>query len=112
MMAFDDHHKVRRLINEFMIDSSQWESGLAGTGAVYQLEKKFASLVGHPHALAVANATLGLWAIFVSLDLHDSEIVVSPYTWGGSLAGLLSTGNRPVFADIDQDSLTLDPTAT
>jgi dTDP-4-amino-4,6-dideoxygalactose transaminase len=73
------------------------------------LEQRFASLLAHPHALAVANATLGLWALFQALDINGAEIITSPYNWGGSLAGLLLTGNRPVFADIDAQTLTLDP---
>lgn len=96
-------------LEAFIADESQQGIGLSGTGAVYRLEKRFASLIGQPHALAVSNATMGLWAIVMALGIRDAEIITTPYTWGGSLAGLLHTGNRPVFADIDRESLTLDP---
>lgn len=100
---------VQTAIAEFLSDPSQWGISLSGTGAVYRLERKFASLVGHPHALAVTSATLGLWAVLTGLEIHDAEVITTPYTWGGTLAGLLLTGNRPVFADIDPQTLTLDP---
>lgn len=93
----------------FLGDEEQHRISLSGTGAVYRLEKRFASLVEQPYALAVSNATMGLWAIFLALGIRDADVITTPYTWGGSLAGLLSTGNRPVFADIDRDSLTIDP---
>src|SRR5574337_161203 len=92
----------------FLDNEEQHRISLSGTGAVYRLEKRFASLVEQPYALAISNATMGLWAIFLALGIRDADVITTPYTWGGSLAGLLSTGNRPDFADIDRDSLTID----
>lgn len=109
MMSSGPPNHVQAAIAEFLSDPSQWVISLSGTGAVYRLEWKFASLVGLPHALAVTNATLGLWAVFMALEIHDAEVITTPYTWGGTLAGLLLAGNRPVFADIDDQTLTLDP---
>lgn len=93
----------------FLEDQNRWASSISGTGPVRRLEEKFAALVGHPRALAVANATLGIWAIFHALDIHGADVITTPYTWGGTLAGLLMSGNRPVFVDIDPKTLTLDP---
>ena len=103
--------QVHAALLRFLSDPGQWEGSLSGSGAVYRLEKRFSSLVGLPHALAVANATLGLWALFMALEIHDADVITTPYTWGGSLAGLALSGNRPVFADIDRNTLTLDPVA-
>jgi dTDP-4-amino-4,6-dideoxygalactose transaminase len=82
---------------------------LSGTGAVRELERKLARWYGLPHALAVSNATSGLMGIALALDLAGTEFVTTPYTWGGSLAPWLALGCRPVFADIDPRTLTLDP---
>lgn len=108
-MKRDTHGGPLSALEAFLADERQHRISLSGTGAVYRLEKRFASLVGQPHALAVSNATMGLWAIFMALGIRDADVVATPYTWGGSLAGLLHTGNRPVFADIDRESLTLNP---
>lgn len=96
-------------LETFLADEGCWAMSLSGAGAVYRLEQRYASLVGVPHALAVANATLGLWALFLALEIHGSEVITTPYTWGGSLAGLILAGNRPVFADINRETLNLDP---
>jgi hypothetical protein len=58
---------IQSALQEFLADQDQWGSSLSGTGAVYRLEGKFSNLVGHPHSLAVPNATLGLWAVFKAL---------------------------------------------
>ncbi|RMD93175.1 MAG: hypothetical protein D6814_15990 [Calditrichaeota bacterium] len=82
---------------------------MTGTGNIYQLEKKFKRLTGHPYAVAVCNATQALFAVFLALDLRNVEFITTPYTWPGSLAGALVLGNVPVFGDIDPLTLTLDP---
>ncbi|GEM_PF-5245659 len=105
----DTRHKIQTALTEFLSESNQWDMSLAGTAAIYRLEQRFAALVGQPHVLAVANATMGLWAIFAALDITAAEVITTPYTWGGSLAGLILTGNRPVFADIDKHTLTIEP---
>src|SRR5512139_582002 len=100
-MGLEMREKVKAAIEAFLSDEDRWMMSLAGTGAVYRLEQRFASLLGHPHALGVGNATVGLWALFQAFNIHEAEIITTPYTWGGSLTGLLLTGNCPVFADID-----------
>jgi perosamine synthetase len=82
---------------------------LSGIGAVNDLELNLAKWYGLPHALAVSNATSGLMGVALALDLAGSEFITTPYTWGGSLAPWLALGCRPVFADIDPYTLTLDP---
>ena len=87
------------------------DAHLQGIGAIAELEARLRKVYGMKHALTVANATLGLLAIGQSLGLSCSEFVTTPYTYGASLAGWLWLGNRPVFADIDPQTLALDPEA-
>ncbi|MCA9735447.1 MAG: DegT/DnrJ/EryC1/StrS family aminotransferase [Deferribacteres bacterium] len=96
-------------IQSFFDNPEQWDMSLSGTDAVYRMEQKFSKLIGKSYALAVSNATTGLWAVFQALDLNGAEVITTPYTWCGSLTGLIATGNQPVFVDIDPDSLTIDP---
>jgi perosamine synthetase len=85
------------------------DAHLFGIGAIAKLEARLRDFYGMKHALLVANATLGLLAIAKALDLAESDFVTTPYTYGATLAGWLWLGNRPVFADIDPHTLTLDP---
>jgi dTDP-4-amino-4,6-dideoxygalactose transaminase len=104
-----DTQTIQSKISDFISDPDQWDISLSGTGAVRMLERKFMELVGHSYTLSIANATSGLWAVFMALGIHNSDVITTPYTWGGSLSGLMLAGNRPVFVDIDRDTLTLDP---
>ena len=109
MMNVVDIQKIQPKISDFVSDPDQWGISLSGTGAVYRLERKFSELVGHSYALSVSSATSGLWAVFMALGIHNSDVITTPYTWGGSLSGLMLAGNRSVFVDIDRDTLTLNP---
>lgn len=86
-------------------------SQLVGSGSVAELEAKLRKHYGMQHALCVSNATTGLLAVAVALDLRRAEFVTTPYTYGASLAGPLMLDNRPVFSDIDAQTLTLAPEA-
>lgn len=101
--------QVRAAVDAFLQQPDRWDASVCGTGPVVEVERRFAALVGRPHALAVANATLGLWAAVRSLDVRNADVLTTAYTWGGSLSGLIREGNRPIFVDIDPQTLTLDP---
>ncbi|MFB2891614.1 DegT/DnrJ/EryC1/StrS family aminotransferase [Aerosakkonemataceae cyanobacterium BLCC-F50] len=84
---------------------------LYGSGAVAQLEAKLTHHYGVKYALCVSNATMGLLAVALALNLQDEVFITTPYTYGASLAGWLKLGNHPRFADIDPETLTLNPEA-
>ncbi|MFM7368476.1 MAG: DegT/DnrJ/EryC1/StrS family aminotransferase, partial [Sphaerospermopsis kisseleviana] len=85
------------------------EQHLAGAGAVFQLETKLKHHYNKKYALCVSNATTGLFAIALALNLKQEEFITTPYTYGASLAGFLLLENRPIFAEIDTQTLTLNP---
>ncbi len=74
-----------------------------------RLEALLRAHYGKRHALCVSNATTGLLALAVALEMRGQEFLTTPYTWGGTLAGWLLLGNRPRFADIDEQTLGIDP---
>ena len=86
-------------------------SHLAGMGAIAELEAKIARHYGKKYALCLNNATTALMAIALALDLQGETFITTGYSYGGTVAGWLMLGNRPVFADIDPHNLTLDPEA-
>jgi dTDP-4-amino-4,6-dideoxygalactose transaminase len=90
------------------LSASARQMHLCGAGAVAELEEKLKHHYGMRHALCVSNATVGLLAVALALDLKRAEFVTTPYTYGASLAGWLLLGNSPIFADIDPHTLTLD----
>jgi perosamine synthetase len=85
-------------------------SSIAGGGPVEEFEEAFAKATGGKYALALSSCTAALHTAFMALGIGPGdELIVSPYTWGQSVAPVLFTGATAVFADIDPNTLTSDP---
>ena len=83
---------------------------LAGSGAVSRFEKEFAAFVGAEFAVAAPSATLALFALLQAIGVvPGDEVIASTYGWGSTVMPILTRGAVPVFADIDADTLGLDP---
>ena len=80
-----------------------------GLGAIAELEKRLAEFYGMEHALCTSSATTALFAIALALELRSADFITSPLNFGGSLTPWLLLGNRAIFADVDPDTLTIDP---
>lgn len=100
---------MQQSLTNFLKDRTLWSSTVTGTGPVYRLERHFESLYGENYyILSLSNATMALWAALSALNIYEAEVITTPYTWGGSIAGIIKNGNQPVFADICPENLTLD----
>jgi perosamine synthetase len=88
---------------------SGWLS-LGPTGP--RFERSFADYVGAPHAAAVSSGTAGLHLSMrlVRVGTGD-EVITSPYSFVASANCALYEGATPVFADVDEWTLNLDPAA-
>jgi perosamine synthetase len=86
------------------------QSGNIGKGPrVAQFERAFAARHGLPYALSVTSGTAAMHTCVAALNPEPgAEIIVTPWTSGGSLIGALWQNCVPIFADID-DTYTLDP---
>ncbi|KAB2889228.1 MAG: hypothetical protein F9K32_13460, partial [Desulfobulbaceae bacterium] len=85
-------------------------SDLEGAASVAELEDAMARILGVRHVLAVSSGTAALHSALLALGIgRGDEVIVSPYSWGQSVAPVLFVGATPVFADILPDTLTLDP---
>ena len=60
------------------------------------------------HAVAVSSCTAGLMLLYRTLEL-TGEVIVPSFTFMATVSALLWAGVRPVFADVDLGSTTLDP---
>ena len=75
-----------------------------------QFETDFADWLGDGYAVAVSSGTAALHLGVRALGWGEGdEVVTSPLTFVASANCLLYEGAKPVFADIDPVSLTLDP---
>lgn len=61
--------------------------------------------------IAVCNGTCALMAVFFSLDLEPGdEVIVTPFTFIATTNAIILAGAKPVFVDINPDTLLLDET--
>jgi dTDP-4-amino-4,6-dideoxygalactose transaminase len=86
-------------------------SGWITTGPkAKRFEREFAAYVGARHALAVAHCTgalhLALFALGIGLG---DEVITTPFTFTATAEVIGYLGARPVFVDIDPDTLNIDP---
>jgi len=81
-----------------------------GGPEVEGLEGEFAGLCGVPHAVAVSSGTDALRFALIAAGVGaGDEVVTTPFTFIGTTEAISQAGARPVFADIDPSSFTLDP---
>jgi dTDP-4-amino-4,6-dideoxygalactose transaminase len=88
-------------------------SGWLTTGPkAAELERRFAEYVGAKHALALSSCTAALHLSLVALGVGPGdEVVTSPITWPATANVIVHVGARPVFADVREADLNLDPDA-
>lgn len=81
---------------------------------VKALEQEFAAMIGVKHAFACTSGSFAFQAAVAALDLEPGdEIIGTPITDMGSIAGMLYQGVVPVFADVDPVTLNVtDETIT
>jgi dTDP-4-amino-4,6-dideoxygalactose transaminase len=85
------------------------ESGMLMQGRyVEQFEAEFAGRVGVRHARAVNSGTSALQAILSYFDVREREVIVPVNTFLASANAVLFAGGRPVFAEIDAETLLVD----
>lgn len=77
---------------------------------VAEFEERFAEYIGVRHAVAVNSGTSALHLAVMALGLGpEDEVLTSPFSFVASTNCLLYEKAVPVFADIQHDTLNLDP---
>src|SRR5215475_13443559 len=75
-----------------------------------RFEQAVSDAVQAPHALAVSSATAGLHLAMMALDLQPGdEVITTPLTWPATLNTIVLAGATPVLADIEAETLNVDP---
>jgi len=75
-----------------------------------EFRKKICKRFNAPYATATTSGTNALKIALKSLDIGPGDEVVStPYTFIATNTAILELGAKPVFADIQYDTLNIDP---
>ncbi|WP_338875980.1 UDP-4-amino-4,6-dideoxy-N-acetyl-beta-L-altrosamine transaminase [Spirosoma sp. SC4-14] len=77
-----------------------------------ELEEAFAKYIGSNYAVAVANGTAALHLCCMALDVGPgTRVITTPITFSASANCIRYCGGEVYFADIDPDTVLLDPKA-
>ena len=88
-----------------------WESKILTNGGPFhqQLESALCDHLGIEHISLFTNGTIALITALQALRI-TGEVITTPYSFVATSHALLWNGIRPVFVDIDPNTLNLDPT--
>ena len=97
----EEHREVEDTLN----------SGWLTTGPKTQkFEEAFKDYIGCRHAVALNSCTAGLnLALTVQKFAEGDEVITSPMTFPATANAILLQRLKPVFADIEPGTLTIDP---
>lgn len=86
-------------------------SGILTNGpATRRFERAMADRHGTEFAVAMANGTVGLAAMYLAAGIKPGdEVIVPSLTFIGTATAVCHVGATPVFADILPDTFTIDP---
>lgn len=85
------------------------QTGWLGYGPLArQFEERFAEYIGVKHAIALNSCTAALHLAFLVSDVAGGEVLTTPMTFVASNHAILLSCARPVFCDIEADTLNID----
>ena len=77
---------------------------------VGEFEKEFAFFTGAKEAVAVSSGTAALHSIMYAIGISPGdEVIVPPITFVATANAIVFQGGKPVFADVDPETLLIDP---
>ena len=75
-----------------------------------EFEKAFANYTGAKHAIALTSATAALHLALKVLGVgKGDEVITTPLTFASTVESILYNEAIPIFADIEPDTLNIDP---
>jgi dTDP-4-amino-4,6-dideoxygalactose transaminase len=87
-----------------------WQNKVLTNGGPFhqQLEQALCAYLGVDHIALFSNGTLALVTALQALRI-SGEVITTPYSFVATAHSLLWNGIRPVFVDVDPQTLNLDP---
>ncbi|MEM3173024.1 MAG: DegT/DnrJ/EryC1/StrS family aminotransferase [Candidatus Nitrosotenuis sp.] len=99
--------KEQAAINK-VLRSHLWSLGM-GTRKVFEFERKFRDYVGSKQCVAVNSGTAALHLALSLFDMKNKEVIIPSLTHVSVAHAITHNGGRPVFADIELNTLNIEP---
>jgi dTDP-4-amino-4,6-dideoxygalactose transaminase len=79
---------------------------------VVLFEREFAALCNTSDAVGCASGTDALWLGLAAAGVKMGDsVITTPFSFFATASSMIRAGARPLFADVDPDTLNLDPSA-
>jgi dTDP-4-amino-4,6-dideoxygalactose transaminase len=91
-----------------LIEQSLRSGTLTMGPLVKDFEAQFAAMVGVKHAIAVSSGTAALQIALRCIGVAGREVIVPTETFVASANSVILAGGKPVFAEINPETLCLD----
>ncbi|HJH27262.1 MAG TPA: DegT/DnrJ/EryC1/StrS aminotransferase family protein [Methanophagales archaeon] len=86
------------------------KSGWIGIGPkTEEFEEQFAEYIGTKYAVALNSCTAALHLALNVLGINSGEVITTPITFVSTAHAILYNNASPVFADVQEDTLNIDP---
>lgn len=100
----------QKAVLDVLIGGALTSAANKGGTNVQEFEKLVCDFVGSKFAVAVNSGTAALQAALYAIDLKaGDEVIIPSFTFVATANAVLSTGAKPVFADILKNNFTIDP---
>ena len=77
---------------------------------VVAFEREFAALCATADCVGCASGTDGLWLALAAAGVGPGDsVITTPFSFFATASSILRAGAKPVFADVDPETLNLDP---
>jgi dTDP-4-amino-4,6-dideoxygalactose transaminase len=90
-----------------ILKSGFWASG-SGTGYVQKFEEKFNDYIGSNACVAVNSGTAALHLALHLEDIKNKEVILPSLSFVSTAHAILYNGGKPIFVDVDPETLCLD----
>lgn len=101
------YEELREVLDVF--ESGVFCSVYPDAPKVRALESAFAAYAGSKHAIAFSSGTTAQHASLAAAGIGPGdEVIVPPLTFASTAYTVLMVGATPVFADVDENTITLD----
>ncbi|MAH43086.1 UDP-4-amino-4,6-dideoxy-N-acetyl-beta-L-altrosamine transaminase [archaeon] len=74
-----------------------------------ELENKLKDYTGAKHIIVVNSCTAALHLSLIANDITEGEVITSPLTFAATANTIIHAGAKPIFVDIDKETLNMDP---
>ena len=98
-----DKERIHRELEDIL------SSRLSMGDQVKSLECEFAKCVGRKYAVAMNSCTSALEASLRAVGVANKEVILPSQTFIATAAAVVNSGGKPVFAEINEEDMCLDP---